>query len=488
MKLCYNSLLLIINNFYSSEITLTDLNDMLFRSIDENFGRTKIDEPIEYRQGYASELKRGKIDIPKDMKLAAKRQTYKQILEGVRKHCKLLLKQSNNIVLMGLINQLVIQSSNIDVNDVIFEEPTIKKLHFSMVKISFDEYLARILRYIFVNAIAINKVKKTGFDPFHAFTDENYNSLLEDTKKIISPTIETTSLLTIEGLDDFNNTFHEIAHPANLSSKKPNDIKLYYLNTDSDGLNYELLKDFVLLNLGNYIYSRQESQQHIDSGKIKLIALNAINEFKKSNVFNGDELGNILLYSFLECILKAPKLFSNYEINKHSISSSNAIHLCTIQDEKTPYSMLVFGTSNIEEDFSIAFTNTINKIVSIKKDEENKFNFVNSSIFNASFDLVNAEKIKSLIIPNEIKTSYIQSGYAIFIGYKVNVDPNSYDTPEEFSNALKEEMKQDIINNLELIENTIVNNKLDKRSIYIYVLPFNNPTNDKSSIIEEIGN
>ena len=50
MKLCYNSLLLTINHFYSTEISLTDLNDMLFRSIDENFGRTSKDEFIE--KGY----------------------------------------------------------------------------------------------------------------------------------------------------------------------------------------------------------------------------------------------------------------------------------------------------------------------------------------------------------------------------------------------------------------------------------------------------
>lgn len=361
-------------------------------------------------------------------------------------------------------------------------------MHFALVSMPFEEYLARMLKYIFENALQANGVKKTGFDSFHAFSEDNYKSLLEETKKASSATIDTSSLLTIEGFDDFNNTFHEIPHSINLSTRKPNDIKLYYLNTDCDGLNYEQLKDFVLLNLGNYIYSRQESKSQIDAGKIKLIGIKALNEFKKSNVFNGNELGNILLYSFLECILKAPKLFSNYEINRHSISSSNAIHLCTVKDAKLPYSMLVFGTSNIEDDFRSAFTTTINKIVNIKKDEENKFNFVNSSIFNASFDYVNAEKIKQLIIPNETKTSYIQAGYAIFIGYKVNIDSNDFDTPEEFSNALKNQMKLDIINNLELIENTIKSNNLDKRSIYIYILPFNDPKNDKSSIIEEIVN
>ena len=67
MKLCYNSLLMTIKHFYEKELELTDINDMLYRSIDENFGRTCKDEPKENRQRYASELKSGKADIPKDM-------------------------------------------------------------------------------------------------------------------------------------------------------------------------------------------------------------------------------------------------------------------------------------------------------------------------------------------------------------------------------------------------------------------------------------
>ena len=38
--------------------------------------------------------------------------------------------------------------------------------------------------------------------------------------------------------------------------------------------------------------------------------------------------------------------------------------------------------------------------------------------------------------------------YAIFVGYKVDVNPEDYATPEELSLAIQSKMKDDIINNL----------------------------------------
>lgn len=488
MKLCYNSLLLTINNFYDKELSLTDINDMLYRSIDETFGRTCTSEPKENRQKYANELKTGKSDIPKAMKESAKKQTWRQIKDGINRHCKALLSLPNNESLVYVLNQLVINCSNLDANDIIFEEPSIKKLNFAFVKLSIDEYLAKLLHYIFVNAIPVSKVKKTGFDPFHQFTDKDYKTLVDAANKAVSPTIDISSLITVEGETEFNSTFHKLTHPSNLHSKEPNDIKLFYLNTDSDGLNYEGLKECITINLGNYIYSKKHNKELIDAKKYAAIGLQALKDFRKSDVFNGDELGNILLYSFLEFVLKAPKLFSNFEISKSRISSSNAIHIQTVSSQTFSYNMLVFGTSSLEDNFTDAFTKTIDKVCEIKKNEENRYSFVNESIFNSTFDFVEAEKLKSIILPSETRHSFAPAGYAIFVGYKVDVNPEDYATPEELSLAIQSKMKEDIINNLDFIDQTLIDKKLDKRSIYIYVLPFNDPTKDKSSIIDEIVN
>ena len=60
------------------------------------------------------------------MKESAKKQTWQQIKDGINKHCTALLSLPNNESLVYVLNQLVINCSNLDANDIIFEEPNIK--------------------------------------------------------------------------------------------------------------------------------------------------------------------------------------------------------------------------------------------------------------------------------------------------------------------------------------------------------------------------
>ena len=46
--------------------------------------------------------------------------------------------------------------------------------------------------------------------------------------------------------------------------------------------------------------------------------------------------------------------------------------------------------------------------------------------------------------------------YAIFVGYKVDVNPEDYATPKELSLAIQSKMKDDIINNLNFIDQTFI--------------------------------
>ena len=393
---------------------------------------------------------------------------------------------------MLVLNQLVIQSNNIDSSEYIILEPTkISKMNMTFVdNLSMDIYLANLLHYIFINAIPDkNKFSKTGFDSRNHLSDFNesvdFDSLMNEAKQATTPYVNVSPLITVEDYD-FNKCFFEISHPIKLTSKSPNDLKLYCLDVDSEGLNYTELEEFITLNIGNYIYSRNQIQEMYDANRVKLIGRDALKEFKKSKVFNGDELGNILLYSFLEYILKAPKLFSNYEIDKHNISSSHAIHIQSVNDGTTPHNILIFGTSNIYDTFIEAFNNSINNLIEIKKNEEGKYKFVNSSIFSASFDYATASQLKDIILPSEHNHTYAEAGYAIFIGYKVGITRDAFDTSEEYVSALKNKMIDDVKSNYTLIEQSIINSKLNKRSIYIYILPFNEPSKDKSSIIEDI--
>lgn len=71
----------------------------------------------------------------------------------------------------------------------------------------------------------------------------------------------------------------------------------------------------------------------------------------------GSELGELLLYSFLEEKLKAPKLMSRVELStdaKQYASSCDGIHLLTSGVSGMPYHQVVFGASSIVGDLTYA--------------------------------------------------------------------------------------------------------------------------------------
>lgn len=90
------------------------------------------------------------------------------------------------------------------------------------------------------------------------------------------------------------------------------------------------------------MFSRAQVEKLSQSSNPRSIGIQALRIMKKNGAADvggtGNELGEILLYAFLEDILRAPKLFSKVELNASSTSfgkSSDTVHLLTLGN--TPF-------------------------------------------------------------------------------------------------------------------------------------------------------
>lgn len=483
MRLCYNSLFGTIARFYKTDFAQSDINKMLIWSVDETFERVDDSNKVQY----SSELYSGRIDIKKDLQEKAESIGPSAIISNVSKQCATLLSKANIEDLKMALCQLIAQSSNIDGDDIVLPSKGTKKIDILKDSSSFEEFLGNIIYFIFVNALTKNS-KKTSLDSRNEkniFDDDNYKSILSLAEKYKNQPVDITNLLTIEKKADFDKVFSEISNPNILHSKTPNQFKLYCLDVDADGFNYNQLKEFITNNLNTYIFSRTELQGFIKKGKVKLIGIEALKEIKKKGGINGDELGNILLYSYLECVLKAPKIFSHFEATKNGIENTGTLHIAYL-DGDIPMNQVVIGSADIEDSLISAVDKALKTASDLKTHIENSFNFVDSSLFNKSLEQGDAQKIKDIVIPNKTRRTYASTGFGIFVGYRVNVNPLDYDTPEDLAKALQDKLIDDINDSFGEIEKLIGNYGLFNRSVYLYVLPFNDPTNDKNSIIEEV--
>ena len=480
MRLCYNSLLGTIVRFYRGTFQDNEINKMLLWSVDDTFERADDVNKVQF----TSELYVGRKDIKKDLQEKAESAGVSKIISNVSAQCSTLLAQPNIDELKDILTQLVIQSSNVDGNDVVLPSKRTTKNNILNDTSSLEEFLGNLIYYVFVNALNKNG-KKTALDSRNGdtFSDAQYRVLVSQANKYKNTAIDISELLTIDKSNDFNNVFTEVANPNVLHSKTPNQFKLYCLDVDSDGFNYNQLKEFIIKNLNTYIYSRQEIRDFLSRGKVRLIGIEALKEIKKFGM-TGDELGHILLYSYLECVLKAPKLFSHFEAAKGDITTSGTIHIAYLDGEK-PQNQVIIGSADIQESLCESVEKALQIAQDLKSTIDGNFRFIDSALFNKSLSQGEAQKIKNLVIPNKTRKTYIATGYGIFVGYKVSLNPKDYDTPEELANALQNNLLNDINNNFAKIEEMIKNHGLDGRSIYLYILPFNDPTKDKDSIIEE---
>ena len=117
---------------------------------------------------------------------------------------------------------------------------------------------------------------------------------------------------------------------------------MYYTKIMNNKFDYTALIELLCENITNYVFSRKENLEASEKRKISNLTIKAIKEFRKikneDDNGSGGELGEILLYTFLESRLNAFKLLSKMELKTNSsdyIKGADGIYLYEYEDEKT---------------------------------------------------------------------------------------------------------------------------------------------------------
>lgn len=291
----------------------------------------------------------------------------------------------------------------------------------------------------------------------------------------------------------FKETF-EIKHLKDLELPNKNHLKIYALPISNSKFDYKNLKEIVANNIKNYVYSRREIKEAIEKNVADGLYAKALNKFR--NIKNqkdngsGSELGEILLYLFMECDLKAPKILSKMELktNKNDyVKGADGVFLHSYNKDEYKVFDLVIGEAKIENQMSKAISDAIDSIKDHLEQEDFEVDLVNENIFKEKFDIEEAEELKKIIVPSNTKPKDIvtNKAFGIFIGYSLNVDLNGISNINAIELIEKEIEKnsESIVKNL---KKKIKQNKWEKYSFYVYILPFNNAKDDRKDIMKYI--
>ena len=197
-----------------------------------------------------------------------------------------------------------------------------------------------------------------------------------------------------------------------------------------------------------------------------------------------------MLYSFLECVLGAPKIFSKMELQSKTADYnlfSSGIHIFTMKKDMVPFNQLILGATDTFDSLEKAADNAFEQVKNIASSSSaNEYELLESTILNEEFDAKTNQALKDMIVPKKGSgVAKPENAYGVFLGYSINVENAWLMSNEEYIIAAKEKMENDIASIIPYIKKKIDSLGLLNHSFYIYILPLNNALIDRESIINE---
>lgn len=299
---------------------------------------------------------------------------------------------------------------------------------------------------------------------------------------------------TISG-GKFDEVFTEVLHAETLGLKNPEQLRLYHLNVNNNAFSTDRLETFLRRNIGQYVFSRAQIENYHVEGDVYSVGMDAIDIMKRNGApgqkGTGNDLGEIMLYVFLEQVLGAHKIMSKVELQtgaKQYNSKCDGIHLLSL--ERTfgiPYYHMVFGTSSIMGDMKKAVDSAFDTIVEIEKQSTQERTLAENTVFSKSFDQDTIQRIKDLLVPSKGPKVPCDTAYGVFLAYNLGLKAANY-SGVDFRRALTQKMDTDIRNHASYIASKINTLGLEMHSFYFYILPLNDADTERTQIMERVMN
>lgn len=300
--------------------------------------------------------------------------------------------------------------------------------------------------------------------------------------------------LTVEE-DGFEKVFVPIEHDLSLELVNENQLNIYHLRTENRKFVYKDLIEFCTGNLIQYVFNRKVVKNATSIADIQRLSKSARNKFREIKSNNdsgaGGELGELLLYLFLENQLKAPKLLSKMEIKttqNQYVYGADGVHLYITKDEyNKPIYQFIIGESKVKNDILEATRDAFESIKNTLDEIDIEMGLVSGEILKEVCSEEDANAIIEMILPSEDITetkATHEKAVGLFIGYSGNYDEDISNAA--WNNSVNDKIKEDIVRAVKTIIKKIENLELKGYSFYCYYLPLNNADEDRKDIINNI--
>lgn len=237
----------------------------------------------------------------------------------------------------------------------------------------------------------------------------------KDYNPILSSTIRSRN---------FDKAFEEVAS-SKLGLANPNDLRFFRLRSEDYEFDDVRLRRFLTDNIGRYLYSRAQIERFYKEDNEENISLEAAQYIRDH--LSGNEFGAIMVYSFLEEILDAPKLLSRIELGT-GMGVSDGIHLKRIEGQ-LQY-QLVYGASDIQGDLQGAIDAALLRVADIKRNKPSPFQIIDNTSFETTVEGTEmANGIRRILLPHKKDDDPPATAFGLFLGYTLKMNEADYSLP-----------------------------------------------------------
>ena len=284
----------------------------------------------------------------------------------------------------------------------------------------------------------------------------------------------------------FKNVFIEVQQEKDLGLINNNQIKTFHLLVENKRFSLTGLSDFVKKNIGRYLYSRLQIDEFYSNQAEETIFSEAISILKSKGYTTDqldNELGNIVIYIFLEHILNAPKIYTSVECADNVVNKTG-LHLFKLNSQNLSFQM-IFSKAYINDDLQKSIDTAFQDLILIANSTAKHYKLLETSILGEKFDDATSNELKTIIIPQKRKNDVnVDKAYGILLGYSIDLDKEVNN--EEYRKILDKKMVDDLQNQIPYIVNKINESGLQDSSFYIYLLPLDDASKDKHTIMQSL--
>lgn len=271
-------------------------------------------------------------------------------------------------------------------------------------------------------------------------------------------------------------------------------LKLYALKINANEFNYINLQENLIDPMIDYAISREIKKTY--ANRPGTLSKKAREKFK-DYLNNNGELGELLLFCFLEAQLNAPKILSKLELKTSTslyVNGADGVHFLKLDDNNY---QLIFGEAKMYSKLKSAiekalyslylFKNEINEKGSAKSGINYEKSLISDNLSKETFNEDEKKFLKSLIYPSKDSKFDVDDAFGIFIGFEIEVSKEEKCMPNvQFRKNIHKKIVDEVDGCLDYMYEKIKDYNLQGHDFYVYIVPFTNIDNNRKKILEGV--